>query len=187
MARDVRRIKRAKRHFHNYNRAHDDAADTVTTAEKRTIDLIGEKAYCEMTERIDALLLRHKGQLCESIPLTCGPGTQAAADELHSLLPGMPLELTLCSEAGVAMIDVYSNGERIGRFALESAAIVRNLMQGNSLKGAYVAEQNCFGIEGSHQLAVIIFYEPKVEKRTGLAGSGILNMHRPLRGFFGQN
>ena len=34
-------------------------------------------------------------------------------------------------------------------------------MAENHIRGAYVAEQNCYGIEDSLQLRIIIFYEPK--------------------------
>lgn len=166
-----RRRERAARAFAEYNRMHDNRAQTETQADARTIDLIGEEAYKEMTARIDALLARHGNQRCVSLELTCGPDTKAGAKELHSLLPGMRLELNICSEGGTRLVDVYSNGTRIGRLALSEASVLTSLMEGNSLKGAYVAEQNCYGLEDSHQMAVIVFYEPRKEESGRTASS----------------
>lgn len=126
-----------------------------------TIDLIGEEEFHRMTERVDLILKRHGHQPCMRLNLTCGPDTPAGADELHHILPGMPLRLTLCTEGGVNWIDVYFNGPRIGRLALMESMILRDAMRSNYVRGAYVAEQNCFGIEDSHLLSIIVFLEKK--------------------------
>ena len=126
-----------------------------------TIDLIGEEEFQRMTERVNLILRRHGHQPCIRLNLTCGPDTPAGADELHHILPGMPLQLTLCSEGGVDWIDVYFNGPRIGRLALMESMILRDAMRSNYVRGAYVAEQNCFGIEDSHLLSIIVFLEKK--------------------------
>ena len=129
--------------------------------EQRTIDLIGEKTYKEMTERIDDILQKHSHQQCMTLNLTCGPDTKEGAAELHSLLPGTQLQLNQCTEGGVDWIDVYAAGARIGRLALLEASSVREISKANYIRGAYVAEQNCYGIEDSHRMALIIFYESK--------------------------
>lgn len=126
-----------------------------------TIDLIGEEEFHRMTERVDHIRKRHGHQPCMRLNLTCGPDTTAGADELHHILPGMPLRLTLCTEGGVNWIDVYFNGPRIGRLALMESMILRDAMRSNYVRGAYVAEQNCFGIEDSHLLSIIVFLEKK--------------------------
>lgn len=131
------------------------------TGDGNTIDLIGEEAYRAMTSRIDGILHRHGHQPCISMTLSCGPDTIKGADELHSLLPGQPVEIVPCSEGGVMCYDVYFNGSRIGRFVLTEASLLRETLRDNHVRGAYVAEQNCYGIDGSHDLRIILFYEPK--------------------------
>lgn len=130
-------------------------------ADMHTVGLIGEEAYNAMTIRINHILDKHKMQPCISVKLTIGPDTKAAARRLHKILPGEEVKLNLCSEQGVKYVDVYSKGERIGRLTLMENLIVRETMETNHLRGAYVAEQNCYGIKDSHELSVIIFYEPK--------------------------
>ena len=131
------------------------------SSEQSTIDLIGEKTYKEMTERIDEILQKHSHQQCMTLNLTCGPDTKEGAAELHSLLPGTELQLNQCTEGGVDWIDVYAAGARIGRLALLEASSVREISKTNYIRGAYVAEQNCYGIENSHRMALIVFYESK--------------------------
>lgn len=139
------------------------ANDEFTEDEINTIQLIGARAYAEMNQRINALLLKHKFQQCMTLRLTCGATCKCAKKELHSLLPGEPVMLTPCPEGGVDWIDLYSNGMRIGRFALQEAEMLRETMEYNYIKGAYVAEQNCYGIEDSTQLGIILFYVSKEE------------------------
>lgn len=140
--------------------------DPVSTTEAdkeimRTIDLIGHKAYVEMTERINRIMHRHGSQNSATVSLTCGPDTLDGAHELHRLLPGQPLKLVSCRAEGVDTIDIYFNGVRIGRLALEEAETILTIMRENSITAAYVAEQNCFGRIGSHQMDIIVFYEPR--------------------------
>lgn len=156
---EMKRSLKAKREVQR--RAESERILRPNDAESRTIDLIGEQAYDEMTRNIDEILRRHGHQKCISFDLTCGPDTLEGSDRLHRLLPGTPLQLMLCSEGGVDWVDVYDGGARIGRLALLEAAILKETMRTNHLRAAYVAEQNCFGIEDSHQLSVIVFYDPK--------------------------
>ncbi|MDE6006799.1 MAG: hypothetical protein K2G67_04525 [Muribaculaceae bacterium] len=133
---------------------------------KRTIKLIGERAYKEMTQRIDVIMNRHSDDRNRTISLTCGPDTFDGAHELHGLLPGQALKLVSCRSEGVDTIDVYFNGVRIGRLALNEVQSINSLLTSNKIVGAYVAEQNCFRKIGSHQMDIIIFYKPrKVEKK----------------------
>lgn len=127
----------------------------------RTIELIGHKAYEEMTDRINKIMHRHGSQNSATVSLTCGPDTLDGAHELHRLLPGQPLKLVNCRAEGVDTIDVYFNGVRIGRLALDEADTILSIMRDNSITAAYVAEQNCFGRIGSHQMDIIVFYEPR--------------------------
>lgn len=132
-------------------------------ADPHTLDLIGAEAYQEMTDRIDQLLERHKMQPCISVRLTCGPDTAQGAERLHKILPGEPVALNLCTEKGVQYVDVYSQGVRMGRLALMEDMLVRDTMETNHIRGAYVAEQNCYKINNSHDMGILIFYEPKLE------------------------
>lgn len=132
--------------------------------DNRTIELIGEEAYEKMTKQIDKVLRRHSGQPCVTINLTCGPDTIQGADELHSLLPGMELQLVKCGEAGTECIDVYHNGKRIGRLALAEATIVKDILERERVCGTYVAEQNCYGLDENLQLSIIVFYKARSKK-----------------------
>lgn len=152
-----------------------------TTGDRRTIDLIGEEAYHDMTRRIEEILERHSHQNCINLTLTCGPDTVDGAHELHSLLPGYPIKLVNCSEGGVETVDVYYNGCRVGRFALLDAMTIRRLMSRNHIRGAYVAEQNCYGIINSHQLAIIIFYEPIEKVDTLATAKSLIFRHRDTK------
>ncbi|MDE5644570.1 MAG: hypothetical protein K2I45_02890 [Muribaculaceae bacterium] len=142
------------------------------SSESRTIDLIGEDAYHDMTARIERIIELHGHQACQTFALTCGPDTAEGSRELHRILPGCPLRLCMCREDGVDWIDVYCNGARIGRMALLDACEITDIMTTNHIRGAYVSEQNCYGVEDSHQIGIIIFYEPK-EKRGLGADSGL--------------
>lgn len=124
-----------------------------------TIDLIGKSAYREMTERIERIMKEHSGHKNCKLSLTCGPDTFDGAHELHGLLPGQSVKLLQCRAEGVDTIDVYYNGVRIGRLALNEARHLCSLLEHNSIIAAYVAEQNCYRKIGSHQMDIIVFYK----------------------------
>lgn len=128
--------------------------------DRKTIDLIGEKAYRDMNRRIDEIMQRHAAQRSLTLSLTCGPDNAYCARELHHLLPGEELNLLLCSEGGVEWVDAYHNGARIGRLTLIDSQEIRNRMNSHHVTGVYVAEQNCYEIEESYDLRLIMFYEP---------------------------
>lgn len=139
--------------------------------ETRTIDLIGEEAYAEMTQRIDRVLRDHCHHPCITLELTCGPDSRNGNELLHKTLPGDPLTLNPCTEMGVEWVDVYSNGVRIGRLALEEAEEYGRIIRKAHVCGAYVAEQNCYGIEDSHRMSIIVFYEPSEIKSLRMPGA----------------
>lgn len=149
------RIRREERRRARIEAIRDECADA------RTIDLIGEEAYREMTDRISRVLKKHKEDACLFVNLTCGPDSREGSEELHRLLPGMELSLVPCSQEGLECVDVYHNGARVGRLTLTEADTLYGTMSDNRVMGAYVAEQNCYGIEDSHQMGIIVFYEPK--------------------------
>lgn len=157
----------------------------------RTVDLIGEKAYNDMTARIDNILREHCHQQCMTLEMTCGPDNRGCAEELHKLLPGDELCLEPCREGGVEWVDIYSNGLRVGRLALLEAGAVRDAMKSNHIRGVYVAEQNCYGIEDSHKISIILFYEPKekrdVEELKSVASNGNVARQPDNTGRFCQN
>lgn len=132
---------------------------------RHTIDLIGKGAYKEMTERIERIMKEHSGHKNCRLSLTCGPDTFDGAHELHSLLPGQPVKLLHCRAEGVETIDVYYNGVRIGRLALNEARHLLSLLEHNSIIAAYVAEQNCYRKIGSHQMDIIVFYKQREKEK----------------------
>lgn len=138
-----------------------DYADQLSDSDTHTIDLIGREAFDAMNDRIEQILNTHKTHLCISVRLTCGTQSEQGREQLHRILPGMPVELLPSVEDGIDWIDVFSEGKHIGRFALMETMLIRDCMESNHIRGAYVAEQNCFGIPESHELSIIIFYEPK--------------------------
>lgn len=153
--------------------------DEAPSEISRTIELIGEAAYNEMTRRIDTIASRHADQMNVTVGLTCGPDTFDGAHELHRLLPGQPVKLVACRAEGVDTIDVYFNGVRIGRLALNEANDINSLLKHNKIAGAYVAEQNCFGKIGSHQMDLIIFYEPRNnEKKNFFANNSAIRVYK---------
>lgn len=131
-----------------------------------TIDLIGEEEFRDMSRRIRDIMKRHSEEKAVTVSMTCGPDTERGAAGLHSILPGSQLQLSICGEGGVRWFDVYSRGDRIGRIALAEAELIGNIMGKNSLTGAYVAEQNCFGIDDLCCLSIIIFYKPHTSRRS---------------------
>lgn len=154
---------KAKRQAQMYKRAASAMKDD--NPDQKTIDLIGEEAYKAMTERIDKILRIHSHEPCITLNLTCGPDTREGSTELHTILPGTPLQLNMCKEGGVETVDIYNNGSRIGRLALLEAMTIKEIMKKNTIRAAYVAEQNCYGIEDSLQMAIIVFYEPKTKTK----------------------
>lgn len=136
---------------------------------RKTIELIGEDAFRKMSERIDEILRSNAGRQALTLDLTCGPDTPEGAETLHTLLPGTSLQLVSCQENGVDMIDIYTDGRRIGRLALSEVETLRSIMKENSLRTAYVAEQNCYGIENSHTMSIVIYYEPRNECKTHIS------------------
>lgn len=141
--------------------------------EERTIELIGEEEFENMTMRIENILKRHSAQKCVCLNLTCGPDTEEGSVELHKILPGEDIQLVLCMEEGVDSIDAYHNGARIGRFTLMESFVVHKLMKFNHIRGTYIAQQNCYGIESSQDIKIILFYEPILD-------NGILKIKEDL-------
>lgn len=130
-----------------------------TKEELRTIELIGISEYQAMNDRINTILQKHGMQKSISLRLTCGPDTKKGSNELHTLLPGHEIQMVVCWESGISYIDAYHNGSRIGRFALSESYAIHRIMRKGHLLGAYVAEQNCYEIESSQDLHIILFYE----------------------------
>lgn len=126
----------------------------------RTIELIGYKAYIKMATSIKEIRHKHKDQQNIVLTLTCGPDYGEGEKEIHKILPGNSLHLIPAAKNGSNVIDVYSNGYRIGRLALNEAETIMNLMKSSHLTGAYVAEQNCYGATESHDIKLVIYYEP---------------------------
>lgn len=138
----------------NRNLRNNDASDTYTQK------LIGEKQYQEMVKTVDRIRDKHRADQCVVVSITAGPNTKSASRELHHLLPGQTLNLQKVSLSGMDCVDVYSNGQRVGRLMLGDADIVIKLMKSSSLTGVYVAEQNCYGDNNLLSLRIIVFHSP---------------------------
>lgn len=130
------------------------------TTDSYTQKLIGEKQYQEMVKTVDKIRDKHSTDQCVVVSITAGPNTKSAERELHHLLPGQPLHLQKVSLSGMDCVDVYSNGQRVGRLMLGDADIVIKLMKSSSLTGVYVAEQNCYGDNNLLSLRIIVFHSP---------------------------
>lgn len=154
-------LRRARKEFSSMRDRRHDTCTQEQSEETGTIELIGEEAYSEMADRIDMILRTHGRQPSINLSLSCGPDSAEGEEELHKMLPGYEVQLMLCCEEGVRWVDVYYNGFRVGRLALLESDAVRALLDSCHIRAAYVSEQNCFGIEGSYDLRIIVFYEPK--------------------------
>lgn len=143
--------------------------------EERTIALIGQEEFNKMSKRIEDILKKHKDQKCLCLTLTCGPNTKEGDNELHHVLPGEEIRLVLCMEEGVDSIDAYHNGIRIGRFTLIESFIIHKLMKNNHIRGVYVGQQNCYCIEESQDIRLIVFYEPDGETHKPLITDNIFS------------
>ncbi|MCM1370225.1 MAG: hypothetical protein NC204_07640 [Candidatus Amulumruptor caecigallinarius] len=126
-----------------------------------TIRLIGEKAFHDMVDRIEALLTLHKLHRNMTVPIVCPPTSALGKNELHHILPGEPVSLNITYQNGVKWIDVFSRGHMIGRLTLQNASAITNLLYCNDIKGIYIGEQNCYGLDGVCRLSLIIFYQLK--------------------------
>lgn len=68
--------------------------DYKEVLDRNTEELIGHEAYVAMLDRVDRILDRHRNDACLSINLTSAVSDEDAADELHHVLPGEPLEMS---------------------------------------------------------------------------------------------
>ena len=134
-------------------------------ASQATIQLIGREAYDEMTERIDRLLAAHANDSCVTVNLTCGSERREGSDRLHSILPGEPVTLAANTQGGLERVDVYSEGICIGSLLLVDAERALDTMRTKNVSGAFVAEQNGYGMSQGVALRVIIFYTSRETER----------------------
>lgn len=148
----------------NASEAGDAVHDGGCDPETRTRILIGDDVYAEMSRRVDELLESHISDQCVTVQLTAGSECAEASKRLHALLPGDRLTLCRNVEEGVAMIDVYSDGYRIGRLLLGDAETVFDVMRESHITGVYVAEQNCYGDCPYVAMKIIVFHSPALAR-----------------------
>ena len=129
--------------------------------EAMTRALIGDDTFETMKFTVENILKRHKDDNGVTISLTSGCESAHASSVLHSLLPGDELSLVKNEECGLEMIDVYAAGYRVGRLLLGDADIALSVMRDNTLTGAYVAEQNCYGDCNIVDMKIILFFSPR--------------------------
>lgn len=115
----------------------------------------------DITQKVNHLITRHKADKCITVALTSGAASREASLRLHSLLPGDPLCLRRNVEGGLELVDVYSDGYRVGRLLLGDAENAFKVMRDSIMTGAYVAEQNCYGDPSSVDLKIILFFTPR--------------------------
>ncbi len=133
-----------------------------TESELHTRALIGDDNFERMRDTVENLLQRHVADKCINVELTSGADSEEGARRLHSLLPGDPLTLRKNTESGLELVDVYSDGYRVGRLLLGDADKAIDVMKNSSLTGVYVAEQNCFGDCSYVDLRLILFFTPRI-------------------------
>lgn len=148
---------------------YDDCPDQLT------IDLIGEASYREMVNRVESVMMKHDPDSCVTFDLTTSNNSNTeAVNELHDILPGMPLELTGYMEADIPCVGVYSQGIRIGSLMLESASAFLELARKYPITGTYVARQDCYKEYNRLDLGIIVYYH-RITDRPGHALSMIRN------------
>ena len=131
------------------------------TLNETTRETLGERACIYMTENVAAIMRRHSRDKCVAIPLTSGATAGAAADILHHLLPGDPLELRPGSDEDICSVDVFSGQHCVGSLYLGDAEEAMAVITGFDLKGAYVCEQNSYDYYDRVSLRIILFYGDK--------------------------
>lgn len=143
----------------------DKDTDSLTQKLESTRHLLGDEKYERMSKNVDEILHKHRNDMCASLNLTSGTDSKEASLELHSLLPGDPIQLRIRTDETVAGIDVYSNGYRVGTLLLEDAEKGERLILENRVKGVYVSEQNCYDDPSILSLKLIVFYSAKSHRR----------------------
>lgn len=134
-----------------------DAAEA--SDEERTRSLLGDELYDDMVWRVEEVLARHASDSSQTMLLDTGPESHEGHTVLHSLLPGDMLELEMLEDQ--AAVGVRAEGELIGLVHGGGARKVTRLMQLGLVTGAYVAEQNCYGMSDDVALKVIVFFRPE--------------------------
>ena len=151
-----------------------DAAEA--SDEERTRSLLGDELYDDMVWRVEEVLARHASDSSQTMLLDTGPESHEGHTVLHSLLPGDMLELEMLEDQ--AAVGVRAEGELIGLVHGGGARKVTRLMQLGLVTGAYVAEQNCYGM--SDEVALKMPCGAHWQKRR-YASSPSAEAHPPLR------
>lgn len=126
--------------------------------ESLTRRLIGDEAFERMRTRIASLLRRHSADRSTSLWLSGCPGDSTGWEELHALLPGMPVTLENVSHDGISAVAVYSRDVRVGTLLMNEAEKAIQLTDNAQVTGAYVAEQNSYGVCDDMSLKIVLFY-----------------------------
>ncbi len=113
-----------------------------------------------MVRNVDDVLLRNREFSSKVIRLTAGNEAPLCGNRLHTLLPGDSLQAIRNSDTDFLSFHIYSDGLRIGTLMWDDAETLDAVLKYATLKGLYVAEQNCYGDHGVTDLAIIIFYSP---------------------------
>lgn len=136
------------------------SSDRMETFTRR---LIGDDAFEHMRARIASLLRIHRSDRSTSLWLSGCPGDNTGWQELHALLPGMPVTLEDVSHDGISAVAVYSRDVRVGTLLMNEAEKALRLTEKAHLTGAYVAEQNSYGPCDDMSLKIVLFYNKDEE------------------------
>lgn len=131
-----------------------------------TVRLIGRDNYLKMTDRVDTILRVHSEDRFVAVRLSCGPESEEGKRTLHKLLPGDELKMVSSPVNGVNRVVFFFGGICIGAVMLVEAELLMEIVNAHRSTGIYVAEQNCYDLDGVVDLGIILFYNPSasVEK-----------------------
>lgn len=140
--------------------AAEEAEEMEMSAE--SIDEMGASAVAMMTERVEAIMRRHRRDRCVAVALTEGCESGPGCSELHHLLPGDPVWIQK-DEERPDFVNVFSAGYKVGSIGGDDARKALDILKDNELKATYVCQQDCYEYYDKVAVRLIIFYQPEGE------------------------
>lgn len=123
-----------------------------------SIDEMGASAVAMMTERVEAIMRRHRRDRCVAVALTEGCESGPGCSELHHLLPGDPVWIQQ-DEKRPDVVNVFSAGYKVGSIDGPDALKALEVLKDRELKATYVCQQDCYEYYDKVAVRLIIFYQ----------------------------
>lgn len=149
--------------------ASEDVDEPEMSAE--SLQAMGASAVAMMTERVEAIMRRHRRDRCVAVALTEGCESGPGCAELHHLLPGDPVWIQK-DEERPGFVNVYSAGYKVGSIGGLDAQKALEVLSDKELKATYVCQQDCYEYYDKVAVRLIIFYQPQSESSAADADFG---------------